>query len=651
MIAKIVPKKKSTGSFKGLTDYIEDRLGLHSEKVELVYSENCEFDTIEENVREVKAVQALSESKADPNVHIVVSFQEDERPTPEQLKIITHELLKSMGMEHHQRVCATHIDTNNYHLHIAVNRIDPDTHKRARMPFSKLKINKKAAELEEKLGLKKDNHIPNWQLAEQNRKSNNINIQNEKELNYGRRDDTRADYDRRAGDERGRYTREQRAVSIHQSNTPKSNKRAKTTKQSELRDLSSIEMVHDIERTQVLLQGDDDYQLDQKRESDNPMRRERTSDNSNDGSDEPSVNRQADDIKSHTGVSNLLEWIKTEANNDIKAILSDDNSTLDDLHTTLAKFNLELKERGNGLIIKDKSRNLFCKASDIDRNLSRAKLESKFGKFEAMEINIKPTIQFGTPKNDYWDNYKSLMDLNYKSKKDENAKLKEQYTKDRELIKSKWKANINKVKASTWHKTLKRETYAKIFENQKKELDELYKKYSLERNEISKDKKHVTYKDYLIQEALKGDEEALAMIRKQKQSPAPKEEDNIVGGRTSNRLFVAHNPLITKLGYVVYKLDKKDDKSKIIDKGNHLKLSNMSDEALAEGLKMAISKYGKDLNITGDDLFKQKIIEAARLSNIDVKFKDENMNKTLEALKAQKEVTANKNAAKDFGRE
>ncbi|KIM03837.1 MAG: hypothetical protein KN64_10725 [Sulfurovum sp. AS07-7] len=543
MIVKEVPKKKATGSFKGLVDYIEDKLGLHSDKVELVYSENCEFDTIEENVREVKAIQALSDSEADPNYHIVVSFPEDERPTPEQLKIITRELLKSVGMEHHQRICATHTNTNNYHLHIAVNRIDPDTYKRADPYRSQMKLQKKAAELEEKLGLKKDNHIPNWQLAEQNRKTR--------------------------------------------------------------------------------------------------------------------VNRKANDIKSHTGISNLADWIKTEALDDLKAVLSNDSATLKDLHTTLAKFNLELKERGNGLIIKDKSRNLFCKASDIDRNLSKAKLESKFGKFEAMEINTKPAIQFGTPKNDYWDKYKLLMDLNYKTKKEAMSKLKEQYNKDKELIKNKWKENINKVKVATWHKTLKRETYKKIFENQKKELDELYQKYSLERNEIIKDKKHITYKDYLIQEALKGDEDALAMIRKQK-PPAPKEDDNTVGGRTSNRLFIARKPLITKLGYVVYKLDKKDDKSKIIDKGNHLKLVNMSDEALAEGLKMAISKYGKDLNITGDDLFKKKIVEAAHLLNIDVKFKDENMNKTLEALRAQKSVDNSKNSktnkpikpvVKDIGRE
>lgn len=59
MIAKIIPKKKSTGSFKGLTDYIEDKLGLHSDKVELVYSENCEFDTIEENISEVFRLKPL----------------------------------------------------------------------------------------------------------------------------------------------------------------------------------------------------------------------------------------------------------------------------------------------------------------------------------------------------------------------------------------------------------------------------------------------------------------------------------------------------------------------------------------------------------------------------------------------------------------
>ncbi len=610
MIVKEVPKKKATGSFKGLVDYIEDKLGLHNDKVELVYSENCEFDNLEDNVKLIESRQKLYTGKADPTLHLVVSFQEDERPSPEQLKTITHELLKSLGIEHHQRVCATHIDTNNYHLHIAVNRIDPDTHKRARLPFSKIKLQKKADELEEKYNLKKDNHIPNWKLAEQDRKSN-IEQNKEKQYEPIREQHSRA---------------ENRRLRVSQSVTDDLKHRTKTDKRDSMRKLSDIDMVHDKKLTKMLLPADERNSVrgEEQGIADNQLRWERQSNSSNVGS------KRAVDIKSHTGKSNLTEWIRDNVLTELKTVLSDKNSSLEHLHTMLAKYNLELKERGNGLIIKDKTRNLFCKASDIDRNLSKNNLSKLYGSFTAMDIDIKPTIQFGTPKNDYWDKYKAKMDLQYKTKKEKLDIIKNDYNENKDIIKDKWKQRVEYIKSSNFNKKLKKESYQKIFANQKKELDELYSKYSKQRTEITSQNKQITYKDYLIGEALKGDNKALEILRKQK-PPKAKEDDNTVGGREDHKIFASLKPLITKLGYVVYKLTQKSN-SKIIDKGNHIKVSNADDNTVLKALEMAKIKYGSTLDITGNDAFKTKVISLVQKHNLDIKFTDKNMQQTLEAV-------------------
>lgn len=611
MIVKEVPKKKATGSFKGLVDYIEDKLGLHGDKVELVYSENCEFDNLEDNVKLIESTQKLYTGKADPTLHFVVSFQEDERPSPEQLKTITHELLKSLGIEHHQRVCATHIDTNNYHLHIAVNRIDPDTHKRARLPFSKIKLQKKADELEEKYNLKKDNHIPNWILAEQDRKSNNLNQEQENNYEPIREQHSGA---------------ENRRLRVSQSVTNDLKNRTKTDKRDSMRKLSDIDMVHNKKLTEMLLPTDERHSVrgEEQGIADNQLRWERQSNSSNVGS------RVANDIKSHTGKTNLTEWIRENVLTELKAVLSDKNSNLEHLHAMLAKYNLELKERGNGLIIKDKSRNLFCKASDIERNLSKNNLAKLYGSFTAMDIDIKPTIQFGTPKNDYWDRYKARMDLQYKTKKEKLDIIKNDYNENKEIIKDKWKQRVEYIKSSNFNKKLKKESYQKIFTNQKKELDELYREYSKQRTEITNQNKQITYKDYLISESLKGDDKALEILRKQK-LPKAKEDDNTVGGREDHKIFTSLKPLITKLGYVVYKLTQKDN-SKIIDKGNHIKVSNADDNTVLKALEMAKIKYGSTLNITGNDAFKTKVISLVQKHNLDIKFTDKKMQETLEAV-------------------
>lgn len=635
MIVKIVPKKKVTGSYGGLVDYIEDKRKLHEEKVELVYCENCSSENLVENLEEILAVQSLNYSKADKTMHIVVSFQEDEKPTQEQLKNITHELLKSIGMEHHQRVCATHIDTNNYHLHIALNRIDQYDFKRADPYRSKIKLQKKAAELEEKYFLKKDNHIPNWILAEQNRKSNYLNQEQEKQYEPIREQHNRT---------------ENRRLGISQSITNNFKSRTKTNKRDSMRKLSDIDMVHNKKLTKMLLLTNERNSVrgEEQGAADNQLRRERQGNSSNASSRSNGV---ANDIKSHTGKTNLTEWIRENVLTELKAVLSDKNSNLEHLHTMFAKYNLELKERGNGLIIKDKSRNLFCKASDIDRKLSKNNLEKLYGSFTVMDINIKPNIQFGIPKNDYWDRYKAKMDLQYKTKKEKLDIIKKDYNENKDIIKDKWKQRVEYIKSSNFNKKLKKESYQKIFANQKKELDKLYREYSKQRTEITSQNKQITYKDYLIGEALKGDNKALEILRKQK-LPKAKEDDNTVGGREDHKIFASLKPLITKLGYVVYKLTQKDN-SKIIDKGNHIKVSNADDNTVLKALEMAKIKYGSTLNITGNDAFKIKVISLVQKHKLDIKFTDKNMQEILRpaAQDKAKEKSQNNNQTKLGGME
>jgi hypothetical protein len=77
------------------------------------------------------------------------------------LEDIEQELLKSIGMESHHRLSVTHNNTANFHIHIAINRIDPETLKLIDPWQSKKKLDRKSIELEEKHHLQKDNHAPN----------------------------------------------------------------------------------------------------------------------------------------------------------------------------------------------------------------------------------------------------------------------------------------------------------------------------------------------------------------------------------------------------------------------------------------------------------------------------------------------------------
>lgn len=64
-----------------------------------------------------------------PVTHWILSWQENEQPTSEQVDEAVSLFLRGMGLAEHQTVYALHKNTGNYHLHIAVNRTHPYTQK------------------------------------------------------------------------------------------------------------------------------------------------------------------------------------------------------------------------------------------------------------------------------------------------------------------------------------------------------------------------------------------------------------------------------------------------------------------------------------------------------------------------------------------
>lgn len=64
-----------------------------------------------------------------PVQHWIFSWQEGEQPTREQVEEVVNIFLEKMGLDGHQTVYGLHYDTDNYHLHIAVNRMNPESGK------------------------------------------------------------------------------------------------------------------------------------------------------------------------------------------------------------------------------------------------------------------------------------------------------------------------------------------------------------------------------------------------------------------------------------------------------------------------------------------------------------------------------------------
>ena len=109
-------------------------------------TEKCAYYGARGFLTDDPAVQAiemieLAEAAArsgDPITHYVLSFGEGERPTPEQIEAAVDIFLEECGRRRgrgpslhdwtrHQVMYALHSDTGHYHVHLVINRVDPDS--------------------------------------------------------------------------------------------------------------------------------------------------------------------------------------------------------------------------------------------------------------------------------------------------------------------------------------------------------------------------------------------------------------------------------------------------------------------------------------------------------------------------------------------
>ena len=123
-------KKSKAVMIGGLVDYIlaeHDDIG--KDKLAYAGSRNFLTTTVTAQKREMISLAEESIQSRMPVTHWILSWQENEQPTREQVDEAVSLFLRGMGLAEHQTFYALHKNTGNYHLHIAVNRTHPYTQK------------------------------------------------------------------------------------------------------------------------------------------------------------------------------------------------------------------------------------------------------------------------------------------------------------------------------------------------------------------------------------------------------------------------------------------------------------------------------------------------------------------------------------------
>ncbi len=192
MIAKRILTPKGGSGYQRLSGYVLNvrpehrqatdpaswtRLGAYildtshaGEKVAWARATNCGSDDPGWAVRDILATQARNtRSKSDKSYHLVVSFPEGERPSRQQIEDIEDRLCDALGFGEHQRVSAVHQNTDNWHLHVAVNKVHPATLRNVTPIRDHFRLQAACAELEIKHGLTPEPHTLDSGQSRENR--------------------------------------------------------------------------------------------------------------------------------------------------------------------------------------------------------------------------------------------------------------------------------------------------------------------------------------------------------------------------------------------------------------------------------------------------------------------------------------------------
>lgn len=381
---------------------------------------------------------------------------------------------------------------------------------------------------------------------------------------------------------------------------------------------------------------------------------------------------RAGDMERHAGVESLLGWIKRECAEQMRGA-----QTWRELHEVMRVNGLVLQERGNGLVITDGT-GLGVKASSVARELSKAKLEQRFGGFEpppgnqpsitvqaSRKARSAPVARVGQkPPPQSQNRLRSLAQLDniqidsgrrYEQKpmrsRVNTVELHARYKAERQTGSAfrtiEWaralaernrlveaakrigrtkRAAIKLVKGAG---PAKRLMYAATSKTLRADIQAANKRYLQRRQAIYDKYQRRTWADWLRQQATEGDQEALSALRGREAALGLK--GNTIAGQTPVDAVAGpfEHDSITKKGTIIYRVGE----SAVRDDGDKLNVSRgASREGLQAALRLAKVRYGERITVNGTDEFKEQIAQVAAAARLAVVFANPVLEQRRQAL-------------------
>lgn len=326
-----------------------------------------------------------------------------------------------------------------------------------------------------------------------------------------------------------------------------------------------------------------------------------------------------------------------------------------DLHAAAAAYNCEIRQKGAGLII--------CPIGETGgmalSKVGLKNLPSKFGAFQPAQPGKQTTEPEATYQpgptdkkaKSHYQKWREARDDFQPMKTDRINEQRESHKTVRSQVVATQKAEIEKIRENrNGPDRIAALSVAKM--DHTAALVELSDQLALERKalraELAAAGPGNTFRDFLWQEAKKGDDAALGLARKY----GIDESNDVLRKREADELQIVaaasgreHKPaqrlnftyIIQRSGTVVYDFGqgRKVTDSAIAKQIQLNREAGNSPEAIATALRFATQKFGNTLTLTGSAEFQQLAVETAVRNGLHINFKDP----TLQAYKQEFEAS------------
>lgn len=346
---------------------------------------------------------------------------------------------------------------------------------------------------------------------------------------------------------------------------------------------------------------------------------------------------RANDMEQHSGVESLVSWIKREC---LEKLLT--ANTWEELHQVLRDGGLEIRQRANGFVIESED-GTQVKASTIARDLSKPKLEARLGAFEktsdqgeraerkAKRRYDKRPTGFKVNTTELYARYQEEQKNVTVARRDKWDNARKRKDHRIEAVKKSNRLRRSVIKLMGGGRITKKILYAQAYKSLKAEIQTINKDYQREKQGISDQYRRRAWADWLKQQALDGDRNALDALRAREQSKGLK------GDTIKGEGHVADDPKnaeimdnITKKGTIIFRMGR----SAVRDDGDKLQVSrSATGDAVAEALRIAMERYGNRITVNGSPRFKAQVIHAAVTANLPVTFVDDGLDRRRQELK------------------